>query len=122
MKNEGDNLRGQFPDSFFINGTMLSNTGVPGDVMLRFDRFNNAFSSSLTYRNTAFPTNVTETETYYYTKNMTYFHSTGNNQCFNQSMEMTLPMNFIDFIDAVWYHKFAIKPLKNPKEIFMLNS
>ena len=103
MKNDGDNLKGQFPRSFFINGTMFSNTGVPGQATLRFDGVNNAFSSSLTYRNTAFNRNVTETESFYYTKNMTYFHSTGNNECYNQTMEMTLPMNFIDFIDAVWY-------------------
>ena len=102
--NIDETVNGQFPRSFFIKGNMMSNTGVPGNATFRFDGNNNAFSISHTYRNTAFPKNVTETEAYYFVNNMTYMHTTGNDYCMANRMQMTLPMNVIDFIDAVWYN------------------
>uniref|UniRef100_A0A7S3JE38 Uncharacterized protein n=1 Tax=Euplotes harpa TaxID=151035 RepID=A0A7S3JE38_9SPIT len=105
---ENTEVNGTFPKSFFFNGTTLSNTGVPGDATYRFDGYNNIYSFSLTYRNTAFPRNVTETYAYDFNRNITYMHSTGNDKCVAQRMQYTLPMNLIDFMDSVWYYSAKI--------------
>ena len=92
----------QFPDNFFWNATMPSPTGVLSDTIFRISRANNVFSYSMTFMNTAFGKNTTETIAYDFNRNQTYQHTTGNDMCMNSTMQVTLPINVADFINQVW--------------------
>ena len=93
-----------FPAAFYWQANTVAPTGVPANATYRLDGNNNIFSYSLTFMNTAFGRNTTETTAYDFNRNQTYRHSTGNDMCVNQTMQYTLNANVMEFVNYVWNH------------------